>query len=198
MCCPLVKYTKYGILNLYVLKYYGTYVRILRRQPAKLKGDKDMATNKKVTADEVKKVAATAKKAAAEAVTEAKTAVNEAKTTVTAETKKAAEETKKVAEKVKTTAKKATETVAEETKKVTAKKTAEKKPAAKKAEPVRTAVLQFAGDEYKVDEIIAKAEAAFKAEKKRTAIKDIKVYIKPEEKAAYYVVNNDYAGRVDL
>ena len=103
-----------------------------------------------------------------------------------------------MAEKVKTTAKKATETVAAETKKATAKKPAAKKPAAKKAEVVKTAVVQFAGDEYKVDEVIANAEAAFKAENKRKAIKDIKVYIKPEDHAAYYVVNNEYAGKIDL
>ena len=36
------------------------------------------------------------------------------------------------------------------------------------------------------------------SENKRKAIKDIKVYIKPEDHAAYYVVNNEYAGKIDL
>lgn len=109
-----------------------------------------------------------------------------------------------MAEKVKTTAKKATETVAAETKKVAEeakKKAAEKKtaqkPAAKKTEVTRSAVVQFAGEEYRVEEVIAKAEAAYKAENKRKAIRYQGVY-KPEDHAAYYVVNNDYAGKIGL
>lgn len=65
----------------------------------------------------------------------------------------------------------------------------------------KSAVLQFGGEDFKVDEIIANAQAAFKAENKRKAISDIKVYIKPEERAAYYVVTSgesEYAGRIDL
>lgn len=116
--------------------------------------------------------------------------------------KKVAEEAKKATETVKataeSTAKKATETAKKAT--TTAKKAAPKKTT-KKAEITRTAVLQFAGDDFKVDEVIARAEQAFKAENKRKAIQDIKVYLKPEERAAYYVVTSgesEYAGRIDL
>lgn len=149
-----------------------------------------MAESKKV---DVKKVAQEAKKAT--------------------ETVKATAE--KTAETVKATAEKATETVkatAEKTaekaataKKAAPKKTAVKKPAAKrtakKKEVTKTAVLQFAGCDFKVEDIITNAEAAFKAENKRKAVDDIKVYIKPEERAAYYVVtsgDNEYVGRIDL
>ena len=97
-------------------------------------------------------------------------------------TAKVAAETKKVAEKAKT-----------ETKKV-----AKKATAAAKKETVRTAILQYQGEDYKVDDFVAKAEAAFKAENKRKAVNEIKVYIKPEDNAAYYVVNDDFAGKVDL
>lgn len=136
-----------------------------------------MAENKKV---DVKKVAEEAKKA-----TE----------TVKATAEKKAEAVKATAEK---TAKKATETAKKATttaKKATAKKTT------KKVVATKTAVLQFAGEEVKVDDVIAKAEQAFKAENKRKAIHDIKVYLKPEERAAYYVVTSgesEYAGKIDL
>ena len=140
-----------------------------------------MAESKKV---DVKKVAQEAKKAT--------------------ETVKATAE--KTAETVKATAEKATETVKATAEKTAApKKTAVKKPAAKrtakKKEVTKTAVLQFAGCDFKVEDIITNAEAAFKAENKRKAVDDIKVYIKPEERAAYYVVtsgDNEYVGRIDL
>ena len=140
-----------------------------------------MAENKKV---DVKKVAEEAKKA-----TETVKATAEKKAeAVKATAEKKAEAVKATAEK---TAKKATETA----KKATAKKTT------KKVVATKTAVLQFAGEEVKVDDVIAKAEQAFKAENKRKAIHDIKVYSKPEERAAYYVVTSgesEYAGRIDL
>ncbi len=128
--------------------------------------------------------------------------------------KKVAQEAKKATETVKATAEKATETVkataekaaaTAEKKVATTKKVAAKKPAAKrttkKKEVTKTAVLQFSGCDFKVDDIIANAETAFKAENKRKAVDDIKVYIKPEERAAYYVVtsgDNEYVGRIDL
>lgn len=147
-----------------------------------------MAENKKV---DVKKVAEEAKKA-----TETVKATAEKKAEVVKATaEKKAEAVKATAEK---TAKKATETAKKATttaKKATAKKTTKKVVASK------TAVLQFAGEEVKVDDVIAKAEQAFKAENKRKAIHDIKVYLKPEERAAYYVVTSgesEYAGKIDL
>lgn len=130
------------------------------------------------------------------------------------EAKKATETVKgaagKAASSVKATAEKASkqaEVVAEETKNATAaakktvKKATTRKPAKKKVEMTQSAVLQFGGEDFKIDEIIANAQAAFKAENKRKTITDIKVYIKPEERAAYYVVtsgDSEYAGRIDL
>lgn len=105
-------------------------------------------------------------------------------------------EAEKQAEAVVTETKKASETVKKTAKKATTRKTSKKKP-----EMTKSAVLQFGGEDFKVDEIIANAQAAFKAENKRKAISDIKVYIKPEERAAYYVVTSgesEYAGRIDL
>ena len=114
------------------------------------------------------------------------------------------EAVKAVEEKVKDTAKKVVE-----------KKTADKKPAEKKAkktvaktavakrvvakattkkaatkakDPKTTVILQYAGKEVDYTDIVKNAtKLAKKAAKKD--IKDIKVYVKPEENMAYYVAN---------
>ena len=83
-------------------------------------------------------------------------------------------------------------------KKPAAKKTAaaEKKPAAK-AEAVVVTKVQFGGNEYDTAEIAEKAKAAFKAESK-AAIKTVNVYIKPEDNAAYFVINDKFEGKIEL
>ena len=40
------------------------------------------------------------------------------------------------------------------------------------------------------------AKAGFRQEKKRTPITDLKLYVKPEERTAYYVVNETFNGSV--
>ena len=103
------------------------------------------------------------------------------------ETVKKAEETAKKAE-AKTTAKKAT-------KKAAAKKTAK----AEKKELVPEVFVQFDGNEDVVANVIERAKEAFTADGHRaSSIKSLKVYLKPEEYAAYYVINDTYAGKVNL
>ena len=59
--------------------------------------------------------------------------------------------------------------------------------------------VQFNGQETVVDAVVAKAKAAYEADGHRaSSIKELQVYLKPEESAAYYVINKKYAGRVDL
>jgi hypothetical protein len=58
--------------------------------------------------------------------------------------------------------------------------------------------VQYDFRESNVNDIVEAAKAAFKAEKGRTAIKSLKVYVKPQENAAYYVINGDYSGKIDL
>lgn len=71
-----------------------------------------------------------------------------------------------------------------------------KAPAAsKKADEV---FVQFAGKEFNVPEIVAAAKAAFKEANGRKAIKSCNVYVKPEENAAYYVINDDFSGKIEL
>lgn len=88
-------------------------------------------------------------------------------------------------------------------KKAPAKKTAAKKPAAKKAPAKKEAsvktnvVVEFYGKQIIAKDVVAACEAAYKAENK-TAVKSIDVYVKPEDNAAYYVVNAKVAGKIDL
>ena len=56
--------------------------------------------------------------------------------------------------------------------------------------------LQFAGKDIAVDAIVEAAKADFKANNKG-AVKTVEVYLKPEENAAYYVING-VAGKVAL
>ena len=74
------------------------------------------------------------------------------------------------------------------TKKVTA--------AAPKATRVRKTVsvsLQYGGMEWTTDVLTERAIVAWAAEhsQKKTAAKDIKLYVQPEENMVYYVINGD-------
>ena len=100
-------------------------------------------------------------------------------------TKKATE----VVEKAKTTVTEAVETVEKEAKTVAAK--AKKAAPAKKAEPKAQAFVEFYGKTVAVADIKAKAIELFKASNEGVEIKDITLYIKPEENAAYYVINGE-------
>lgn len=97
-----------------------------------------------------------------------------------------------------------TETKTAETKapakKEAAKKPAAKKVPAKKAELKTEIFLQFAGKEYTEKEIFQKVKEIWtKVLKNKVGdMKDVKIYLKPEESAAYYVVNGDTTGKVEL
>lgn len=88
-----------------------------------------------------------------------------------------------------------------------AKKEPAKKAPAKKATPVKAAkaeiktalYVQFAGNEATEADIIDKVKAAYVAEgHKESAIKEINLYVKPEEYAVYYVINDKAIGKVNL
>ncbi len=85
-------------------------------------------------------------------------------------------------------------------KKPAAKKAAAaKKPAAKtaKAAPKETVKIQFGADEYDYAEIKKAVEADYKS-KVKGRIKTVEIYIKPEDKAVYYVVNGNFTDKIDL
>ena len=97
--------------------------------------------------------------------------------------------------------------VKEEAKKAPAKKEPAKKAPAKKATPVKAAkaeiktalYVQFAGNEATEADIIDKVKAAYVAEgHKESAIKEINLYVKPEEYAVYGRMNDKAIGKVNL
>ena len=125
----------------------------------------------------------------AEVVTEA---VKETAAEAPAE-KPAAKKTpaKKTATKAKTPAK-ATE------KKTTAKTTTKTATKTTRATvPVETVKVQFGGDEYDFAEIKKAVEADYKS-KFKGKVKTIEFYIKPEDKAVYYVINGDFSDKIEL
>lgn len=76
------------------------------------------------------------------------------------------------------------------------KKAAEpKKPAAPKKAPVKKEIktsvfVQYLDKEVSTDELADKVKAAYAAlGNKKTDIKTMEIYVKPEESAAYYVIN---------
>lgn len=106
------------------------------------------------------------------------------------------EETVKVEKKP--AAKKATKAKAEKE----VKEVAEKKPAAKRTtkKAVKTTfVVQAAGKEVSMEDAITRVKEAWVATGHAEAeLKEIAVYVKPEEEAIYYVVNGDVTGRVEF
>lgn len=107
--------------------------------------------------------------------------------------KAAAKETAAKAEPVKAAA-------APAKKPVIAKKAVAKKPAAKAAAPKEKVFVQFEGKEIDTASITAEAVKTYKASHKDAVVKTVVVYVKPEESAAYYVINGDASPeyRIDL
>ena len=48
-----------------------------------------------------------------------------------------------------------------------------------------------------INDLIDAAIADFRKEKKRARIIEFRLYVKPAERAAYYVINGDYEGKVE-
>lgn len=95
--------------------------------------------------------------------------------------------------------------VTEAKKPAASKKAAAKKENAPKASAKRTekraesVILQYAGKEVKTADILNKVTEAFVAAgNKETDMKDVTVYVKPEENKAYYVINQTVTGAVEL
>ena len=125
----------------------------------------------------------------------------EAKTTVKKTAEKAAAKTETAKKAVETAAVKA-ETKVEEAKetvkeaaKATTKKVSAKKAVAKKEVKTET-FIQYNDEQTDMDAVLKRVEADLKAQK--VAAKDIKLYIKPQDGACYYVADGKVAGRVDL
>ena len=109
------------------------------------------------------------------------------KAEIEAEAKKAAAKAKRVAKKAATAAKQAVEEGAQAAEKVT-----------KPRIPTPEIIVQYSGTDIGTSALTEAAAAQFRAVNKRAAIKNIKLYIKPEEHAAYFVINGDFTGKVDF
>ncbi|MBP5354861.1 MAG: hypothetical protein J6Y67_06975 [Lachnospiraceae bacterium] len=143
-----------------------------------------MAVKKTNGIPEIKKEEAVVKAAAKE--TEKKVEKAVAKVEKAPEEKKVAAAAKKVVKK----AEKAVDTAAKKVAKTVAKKADTKDAKA-------TVVLQFAGAEFKMTDILEAAKKDFAANN-TVALKTITLYVKPEDGAAYYVANDDITGKVNL
>lgn len=73
------------------------------------------------------------------------------------------------------------------------------KAAAKKEAGTPEIYVQFGASESSVQAAVDKIRAEYVAQGHRaSSIKSLKIYLKPEDNAAYYVINDKVAGRVDL
>ena len=100
---------------------------------------------------------------------------------------------------VKETVKETTEAVKEEVKKAPKKKATRKAAAKKESESETEVFVEYYGQQSSVEEITNKVKEVFVSEGHRVStIKSLKLYLKPEDGFAYYVINEKFAGRVPL
>ena len=99
--------------------------------------------------------------------------------------------------KVTEAATKTAEKTASSAEKNTATKESAKKTAAKKFAPKETVILQFAGLEFDFDKIVKAVKTDCK-KKFKGAAKTLEIYVKPEDRAVYYVVNGDLSDKIEL
>lgn len=77
--------------------------------------------------------------------------------------------------------------------------TARRTKTVKKEELRPEVVIQYAGNAAQVEEIIEKVKKLYAEDGHYLAsLKSLQVYIKPEENAAYYVINKKQNGKIDL
>lgn len=154
-------------------------------------------TEETKAAAEVKEEEAKTAEKAKKTVARVKKAAEKAKESVQENAEKAIETAEKAGKSaigaVKKTAKKTAASGKTAAKKTTAKaaaKTTAARKTAKAAEPACTVVLQYAGKEIQYAELLKTVQQIWKDKDRKEAAHDIKVYVKPEENMAYYVVNN--------
>ena len=93
----------------------------------------------------------------------------------------------------------AKKTTTRTTAKTTAAKTT-RKTAAKKAEPVTEVYVQYWGKEIHTSEVADRIKKIWTEDmgKKASELKELKIYIKPEDNGAHYVINGDVTGFIGL
>lgn len=73
-----------------------------------------------------------------------------------------------------------------------------KKAAVRMRKPVTKVYLQYEGKEISQEEVSQKVLEQFRSMYEDIAAKKMDLYMKPEENAAYYVINGEYTGKIDL
>lgn len=75
-----------------------------------------------------------------------------------------------------------------------------KKASAKKAEVQADLHIQYSGKSYSQEELmnIAKDVWKYDLKQKVSALNSIKLYVKPEENVAYYVMNDEFTGHFNI
>lgn len=59
--------------------------------------------------------------------------------------------------------------------------------------------VEFGGKQTEDKALVAQAKELWVAEGKKVKdIKTLNLYVKPEENAAYYVINDDFSGKIEL
>ena len=73
------------------------------------------------------------------------------------------------------------------------------KPKAEKKEAVQNVYVQFAGQEILTADLAAQVTEKWVALGHRaSSIKELNLYVKPEDSAAYYVINGKESGKIEL
>lgn len=84
-------------------------------------------------------------------------------------------------------------------KEAASKETTAKKTATKKKEITTTVRIQYLGKDVAVKDKVKEIKAIWqKAGNRVRDIKDIELYVKPEDNKIYFVVNGDFDGSVDM
>ena len=153
-------------------------------------------TTKKAENVKINAPAKTVETAKAETAVKAETVKTEVKEAPKAEAVKAeAPKAEVKAEAVKTEAPKAEKK--EEGK--AAPKTRGPKPKAEKKEAVQNVYVQFMGKEILTADLVAQVTEKWVALGHRaSSIKELNLYVKPEDSAAYYVINGKESGKLEL
>lgn len=146
-----------------------------KKAEAKAANAKATAANKEAAKKNAEATAAVVKDAASTAADATKKAA-----------KKAAGTTKKNVGKAVASTKKAVKDSAETTKRKYTRK------------PTKNIVIQYLGTEISEEVLTERALAQFAATEGAVSVKSITLYIKPEDRAAYYVINDRYTGCVEF
>lgn len=77
-------------------------------------------------------------------------------------------------------------------------KAAKTTKAVKAAAVVSEVYVQYGVMEWKAEDLTEKAKAAYAAAGNTDAVASVKLYIKPEERKAYYVINDVATGSIEL